>query len=316
MIWSDDERCGSKGRSRRTKPSPAAQTLALTELQMGDAASALQAAGGAQKLARQLGASDTRIQLARLIAGSGDLEGATAELDAVEKSADTPALRAELAEARADLALRLGSPRVALVHLEGALAGHQKTFGSNSASTAAVHHMIGDAHRITADFPAAKQAYGKAHSIRSKTLGPDHAETARTLNAIGVLQADLGDWKAADQSFASAQLKLQGALGSGHPEILTVRSNRALARWGAHQDAEAAREYAEVVTGLRKAWGETHPQAAAAVRNLARIEFDRGETARAEALLERALAAQTRSLGPEHPSLAATRLALARLLAR
>lgn len=292
------------------------QTLALTELQMGDAASALQAAGGAQKLARQLGASDTRIQLARLIAGSGDLEGATAELDAVEKSANTPALRAELAEARADLALRLGSPRVALVHLEGALADHQKTFGPNSASTAAVHHMIGDAHRITADFPAAKQAYDKAHRIRSKTLGPNHAETARTLNAIGVLQADLGDWKAADHSFASAQLKLEGALGSGHPEILTVRSNRALARWGARQDAGAAREYAEVVTALRKAWGETHPQAAAAVRNLARIEFDRGEIARAEALLERALAAQTQSLGPEHPSLAATRLALARLLAR
>jgi CHAT domain-containing protein/predicted negative regulator of RcsB-dependent stress response len=291
------------------------ETLALIELQLGHTDEALRAASAAGKIARQRGDVELRITLARLTAQLGDLDRASQELDALEGEARSKKLRGELEEARGDVALRLGSPRRALEHLERALADHRAAFGRAKPSTAAVLHLRGDAYRVAGDFPAAQASYRQAREIRSKALGEAHAETARTSNAIGVLRADLGDWQGADDAFAQALATLEAALGREHPETLTVGSNRALARWGATESADAAQAYAEVVEALSRALGEEHPSVAAALRNLARIELERGRTEQAAKLLERTLAVQKRSLGEAHPALAPTRLARARLLA-
>lgn len=292
------------------------ETLALIQLQLGHPDDALAAAARAEAIARQLGDVELRITLARLAAQVGDLDGASQRLAELAGEARTAELRAEFDEAEGDVDLRLGSPRSALEHLERALAGHRKVYGEQSAPTAAVLHLRGDAFRLAGDFPAARDAYRGALAIRQKVLGPGHAETARTLNALGVLQADLGDWAAADRYFADAQSKLEAALGASHPEVLTVRANRALARWGAARSAEAAAGYGQVVEALGKALGEDHPSVAAALRNQARMMLDLGQLDRSAELLERGLAAQTRSLGPSHPALAPTWLARARLRAR
>jgi CHAT domain-containing protein len=291
------------------------ETLALARLQLGEREAALAAARAAEALARELGATDLRITLARLRAQTGDLEGAGDALDALEPAARTPALRAELAEARGELALRLGSPRDALAELDPAVHGHREVYGAEHASTAAVLQLRGDAYRQAGDFPAADSDYRAALAARRR-LGAAHPDVARTSNAIGVLRGDLGDWEGADRAFAEALAILEPALGAEHPETLTVRANRALARWGRAKSDAAAAEYAAVVQALAAALGEDHPDVAAALRNQARIEEDRGDLPRAGALLERALAAQRKSLGAEHPGLAPTRLARARLLAR
>jgi tetratricopeptide (TPR) repeat protein len=199
------------------------------------------------------------------------------------------------------VALRLGSPRRALEHLERALADHRAAFGRAKPSTAAVLHLRGDAYRVAGDFPAAQASYRQAREIRSKALGEAHAETARTSNAIGVLRADLGDWQGADDAFAQALATLEAALGREHPETLTVGSNRALARWGATESADAAQAYAQVVEALGRALGEEHPSVAAALRNLARIELERGRTEQAAKLLERTLAVQSGAGGRARP---------------
>jgi CHAT domain-containing protein/predicted negative regulator of RcsB-dependent stress response len=292
------------------------ETLALIRLQLGQTPQALEVAREADTIAKANQATLVRITLARLVAQAGDLEAATTTLNEIEKSARTPEERAELDEARGDLALRLGSTRQAAGALERAAKEHAQVFGADDPSTASVHVLRGDALRLAGDFPGAAAAYREALRIRSQRLGATHPETARARNAQGVLEADLGDWQAADASFAAAEASLKESLGAEHPETLTVRSNRALARWGASRSAQAAAEYSKSVEALAAALGEDHPSVAAALRNAARIELDGGNAAKAGALLDRALAAQRKSLGDAHPALAATRLARGRVLAR
>lgn len=291
----------------------AAETLALARLQLGDRAGALSAALEAKESAQATGAVASRIVMARLVAQAGDLDGAGLELEVVEADARTPALRAELDEARGDLALRLGAPERARGHLERALEGHRATFGKGHASTAGVLHRLGDAHRMTGDLAAATAAYGEALTIRTAVLGAGHPETSRTQNAMGVLLSDFGDWDGADAAFSAAHTRLSQTLGSTHPETVTVAANRALARWGAQPGSAAATQYAEAVAAMVEAFGVDHPSSAAAWRNLARIEEERGNFDRAEQLLSRALAAQTAAFGGRHPDLAATRLARGRI---
>jgi len=292
------------------------ETLALIQLQLGNTPAALEAAQAADQIAKQSDTTLVRITLARLVAQAGDLEAAETTLGEIERSARSPEERGELDEARGDLALRLGSPRQALVYLERAAQAHVAVFGASDPSTASVHVLRGEAYRQAGDFPAASAAYREALRIREGRLGARHPETARARNALGVLQADLGDWEAADASFAEAHASLVETLGSEHPEALTVRANRALARWGESHGAAAAQEYASSVAALAAALGEDHPSVAAALRNAARIELDHGDPSKAAALLDRALAAQRKSLGDAHPSLAPTRLARGRVLAR
>jgi CHAT domain-containing protein/tetratricopeptide (TPR) repeat protein len=292
------------------------ETLAIVRLQLGDRAGAVRDAGKADAIARKSGSADVRINVVRLVAQAGDLERAGALLREVKPSATSPEDKADYDEAAGDLALRLGSPRSALGHLQRALAGHKQVHGANHAYTAAVHHLRGDAYRQSGDFPAAMRAYDEALRIRRASLGPKSPETARTRNAIGLLQADLRDWRAADESFGAALVSLDASLGAEHPETITIRSNRALARFGASGKASAVDEYAQTVNDLARALGDDHPSVAAATRNLARFEAERGNGKRAEELLEQVLQAQTRSLGPDHPDLGQTRLQRGRLLAR
>lgn len=290
------------------------ETLALANHQLGRRRQALDSAEAADRYAAQLGENDVRVTVARLTLALGDLAGVARRLDAIEAAGGSATTRAELAEARGDLWLRLGSPRRAAGYLDRALKAHRKLYGAKHPSTAAVLHLRGDALRSAGDFPAAMAAYREAHTLRSQNS--NHADTARTLNAIGVLQADLGDWRLADKSFSEAQtLFARSGLGDAHPDVLTAQTNRALARWGAVKNDSAATAYADVVNTLRVTFGAQHPSVAAAVRNLAKMEFELGHAARAEAHLEEALAAQVETLGAEHPALAPTRLARARLQA-
>ncbi len=293
------------------------ETLAGIRLLLGDREGALRAAQDAEGAALLVGGVKVRIKLARLVAQTGDLARSAASLDELEPLAeDDPGARAELHEARGDLALLLGSPSVAVLELERARAMHVEIYGGESASTAAVVQLLGDAHRLARDFPAASKAYREALRVRSKKLGTTHPDTARTQNAIGVLDADFEDWAAADAAFASALEILDQTLGSQHPETLKVRLNRVRAAWGRTQSDANATQYAAVVEALGKALGEDHPETAAALRNLARVEAERGRVTHAQALLERALAAERRSLGENHPETTFTRLERGRLLAR
>jgi len=291
------------------------ETFAIVRLQLGDRSGAVRDAEKADAIARKTGAADVRINVARLVAQAGDLERASALLAETRPTATSPEDKADLDEAAGDLAMRLGSPRTALGHLNRSLAGHKQKFGANHPNTAAVHHLRGDAYRLSGDFPAAMRAYEEALRVRRAALGPRSPETARTQNAIGLLKADLRDWRAADESFAAALASLDASLGTNHPETITIRSNRALARWGATGKSSAVDEYAVTVSDLAKALGADHPAVAAATRNLSRFEADRGNDRRAEELLDQVLQSQTRALGPNHPDLGQTRLQRGRLLA-
>jgi len=302
-------------------PPPALQmqlheALAVIRLQLGDRKGALADAATADEIARTTGALAVRTNVARLMSQAGDLERAGELLAALQKSAQAPEEQAEIEEALGDLALRLGAPRQALEHLDRAVTGHREVFGANHPATAAVHHLRGDAFRLSGDFPAARKAYDEALRVRRGALGPEHPETARTLNAIGLLQADLHDWRAADEAFAAALAILTRSQGADHPETITVRSNRALARWGETRGGDAVDAYARAVEDLAAALGADHPAAAAAKRNLSRFEAERGNQARAEQLLREALASQKRTLGEGHPEIGQTRLQFGRLLAQ
>ena len=87
------------------------ETLAGIRLLLGDRQGALRAAQDAEGAALLVGGVKVRIKLARLVAQTGDLARAAAVLDEIEPLTEKdPGARAELHEARGDLALLLGSP--------------------------------------------------------------------------------------------------------------------------------------------------------------------------------------------------------------
>ena len=319
-----DRALEAAGRARRSLGSDAKppermrlhETLALIHLARGDLSRSVVEAERAEALARQLGAVRERITLARLMVQAGHFERATVALEELDAKVSEGVLRAELEEARGELALRLGAPDRAMVHLDRALAGHRKHYGDDGLATAAVHHLRGDTARLAGDFPAASSAYRAAVRVRTRAGKSGADDAARTHNAIGVLQADLGDWTAADASFQAAQSAMTRTLGANHPETLTVRINRAWAAWHSSRSDEAASEFAATAAALEGALGGEHPSVALALRNQARIESDRGRLTESAKLLKRALATQQAALGESHPALAPTRLDRGRLLGR
>ena len=293
------------------------EALALLRLQVGDTPGAVEAARRALILAHGKEALASRIQMARLLAQAHHLEEARGILqEAAFEAARDPKLAPELAEARADLALRLGAPGRAIEQLDLALDLHIERYGRGHPSTAAVHQLRGNAFRLAGDLPAAKLEYNNAFEIRRKVLGLAHPETARSLNALGVLQSDFRDWEAADRTFAQALASLVEEFGVNHPEVIVVRANRALVAWGASESPAAATDYAAVVNALAQAHGEDHPNVSDARRNLARMEEKLGRSEQAESLLDLALSAQLRALGAGHPALAPTRVSRGRFFAR
>jgi CHAT domain-containing protein len=279
-------------------------------LELGDRAGSLKAAREADAVARELEAVEPRIRVARLVAQAGDLEGSGTALDALAPLAQSQSDRAQLEEARGELALLLGSPGRALDHLERALAGYRRS-GAGDRTRARVLHMRGDAHRLAGDLQAAMREYGEALRLRESDSSESGADIARSLNAIGLLHDRLRDWTAADEAYRAALKKLRERFPEDHHEIITVRLNRALARWRSTRGEDSAAEYASTVDALEKALGADHPKVAVAIGNLAHFEFDRGNAARAQALIERALS----SLDESDPAHAPTLLEHGRLLA-
>ena len=162
------------------------ETLAGIRLLLGDRQGALRAAQDAEGAALVVGGVKVRIKLARLVAQTGDLERTAVLLEELEPLTENDAgARAELHEARGELALLLGSPSRAVLELERARAMHVELYGRESVSTAAVVQLLGDAQRHARDFPAASKAYREVLRVRRKQLGQTHPDTARTENAIG-----------------------------------------------------------------------------------------------------------------------------------
>jgi len=124
------------------------EALAVIRLQLGDRRGALEDAAAAGEIARATGAIGVRIRVARVVAQAGDLERAGTILGEIEASGASQESRAELDEARGDLALRLGSPHGALEHLDRALEARRKVYGPNHRHTASVHQLRGDAYRL------------------------------------------------------------------------------------------------------------------------------------------------------------------------
>jgi CHAT domain-containing protein/tetratricopeptide (TPR) repeat protein len=295
------------------------QTDAVLEAQLGHRDRALEQARAGSELAKELGAVDARILFARVYAQAGDLERASATLDALEAVATKPLVRAELEEARGELALRLGSPERALEHLERALEGQRVPEGEGTPAVlhlpeAAIYQLQGEAYRMAGDFPEAKARYFDAYRLRK--ADPSRCGTARVLNSIGDLRVDVGDWLAADEAFQEAFEILLESLGPRNPETLTTQANRELAHFYRTRSDEAAAAYGRTVEALAAVLATGDPLWAAAVRNQSHIELDRGNAERARELLEQALDAQLQRFDPGHPNVAATRLQRGRVLAR
>ncbi|MCP5039706.1 MAG: CHAT domain-containing protein, partial [bacterium] len=295
----------------------AARTLALLRLQVGDFAGAAASAREADRVAEREGDVATQIAMARLFAQVRYLDLASERLAALADAVDGDAiLGAELAEARGDLALKLGAPGRARAELETALEGHREHYGARHPSTASVLQLRSSAHRMAGDLPAAGRDLREVLSIREEVYGARHPQVARTRNALGVLSADLSDWSSADAEFSAALTSLGDELGKHHPEVVTVRANRVLVDWGRDESEVEAFHYAATLDALAKAYGEDHPVVSDARRNLARMQEKLGNPEAAEALLDAAMESQLRALGAAHPALGQTRIARGRFYAR
>lgn len=295
----------------------AIRTLALLQLQVGDFEAAERSAGHAVEAARRAEDPATLIAMARLLVALRQFERAGALLDeAAQSSTPGAAHAAELAEARGDMALALGDPDRAIDAFDRALAEHIRLFGAAHPSTASVHQLRGQAHRMAGDLPAAQRDLREALAIREQHHGEGHPEAARTRNALGIVLADLGDDARADESFRAALAALDRELGTHHPEVITVRANRVLIEWGREHSEVEAFHYGAILDGLAAGYGVDHPITSEARRNLARMQEELGDSEAAEALLDQVLAAQTRALGEGHPSLARTYMARGDFFAR
>jgi tetratricopeptide (TPR) repeat protein len=199
------------------------------------------------------------------------------------------------------------------VHLERAVALHEKLSGQEHPDTAKSLNILGRLLHSQGDYPKARSYYERSLAIREKVLGLEHPETAHSLNDLGVLFQAQGDYGEARLYLERALAIREKVLGPEHPDTATSLGNLG-SLLETQGDYGGARPYFERALAIReKVLGAEHPDTALSLNNISSNLQLRGDVKGVRIYSERALAIQEKVLGAEHPDTAKSLLDLGTL---
>ena len=157
---------------------------------------------------------------------------------------------------------------------------------------------------VAGDYPAARERFEQALTIRQRVLGDRHADVGKSIHFLGIVLDDLGDPAGARKHLEQALEIYKLDPGETHRNIakcLTSLGNVSTALG----DYPKARESLEEALALsRERLGDQHPDVTDSLNNLGILHDTLGDRVVAHSYFSQALALRKAVLGDRHPDVA------------
>jgi tetratricopeptide (TPR) repeat protein len=148
--------------------------------------------------------------------------------------------------------------QAAVPHLQRALVTYENILGGNSMKTAAVLCMLGDAHRLAKDYPAAEGALRRCADIRESAGGMRNNDLADAMNSLALTFMAQGKFALADPRFTLAEKIRESTLGITSPVLAQSFENHAIVLHQLGKDREAER-LTTMAAAIRRSERSTGP---------------------------------------------------------
>ncbi len=181
-----------------------------------------------------------------------------------------------------------------------ALAGYEKTWGSEHTSTLNTVNNLGALYSDQGKMKEAEEMYLRALTGYEKAWGPEHTLTLDTVNNLGLLYSNQGKMKEAEEMYLRALTGYEKAWSPEHTSTLRTVNNLGLLYKNQGKRKEAEEMYLRALTGYEKAWSPEHTLTLNTVNNLGALYSDQGKMKEAEEMYLRALAGYEKVWGPEN----------------
>jgi CHAT domain-containing protein/tetratricopeptide (TPR) repeat protein len=197
--------------------------------------------------------------------------------------------------ARASEAMRRGQYGEAETLQGQVLAIHERTLGSENATTANSMSNLAYVLTLQGKYADAEKLYRRALAVREKVLGPDHPDVASNLANLAKVLQELGQ----DQQISASEARARQRSGSSVGATTEIE--------GMYRRALAIQD---------RALGRSHPSTALTLKNFGDMLAQRGDYAQAEEMQRAALATMEKVFGEQHPDTAAVLTSLSDALDR
>ncbi|MFO0635710.1 MAG: tetratricopeptide repeat protein [Nannocystaceae bacterium] len=215
---------------------------------------------------------------------TGDVDGATAQLEDSFAAAYAHGLDGVAASIAAELAFALGvngkRPDDAAAWLQRGRAALQR-YGDDPVRLAALDNAEGTIHYVDGDYERAAAMFERTIASREAIGGPEHPDLATVRSNLGVAFTLLGRNERAEQEYRRAEAIAVAAFGPKHPEVASALANRGNLAHQRGDDDEALALHREALA-IRIEIGAPTATLASSWVNIGAIERARGRFDEAE----------------------------------
>ncbi|WP_224370983.1 CHAT domain-containing tetratricopeptide repeat protein [Hyalangium versicolor] len=188
--------------------------------------------------------------------------------------------------------------------VEHALELREAALGGTHPSVGHCLNLLGDLHRLEADYVRAESLLQRALAILEAAHGKQHPDVAQSLHNLAALYEDQGQHARAESLYERALAIREVTLGPQHPDVAQTLNGLGVLH-EVQGDYARAEQLHERALAIREAtFGPQHSLVAESLGNLAVLHDEQGDFVRAEPLYKRALAMEEATLGPQHPRVA------------
>jgi len=228
-----------------------------------------------------------------------------------QRFATQPAVEFQIQDTLGEAFLAVGDWKMAIAHLERALAIRKAMAGPDDAALLDNMRHLAAAYSQSGQLTNAIELSKEALKLTKATLGADHPDTLRSMGNLAGVYGEAGRLSE-EVALCQETLKLiKAKLGPKHPDTLAAMNALALAYFRAGQSAESLRLQEEAVELAKSILGPDHPNTLIGMKNLAGAYQLAGRSGEAITLLEETLKLQKAKLGADHPTTLRTMNSLA-----
>ena len=207
---------------------------------------------------------------------------------AVARAGRPPALLAELAGSRGDLAIQRGDHAAAIPLLEERIHYQERTYGATDPDLARWLNRLGSALSDLHRSDEARKALDRAARILETNFGPNHPNLGVVLTSRGALEYGTGNYAAAIAAFRRAIAIKELALGKEHVSLAATLTNLALALGDSGDHAAAIAAGTRALAIAESKLPPNHPKRGFVLGVLGNVQLQAGALADARSSLERA----------------------------
>ncbi|CAF1502082.1 unnamed protein product, partial [Adineta steineri] len=202
--------------------------------------------------------------------------------------------------------LRLGKPRDAQFYVKKAIEICRRILPSVHPFFGNTYNWMGEANRMTGDYPTAIHYYELALKIQEKYLPPDHLDLAHTLDDLGIVHETLQNHSSA-LSYQQKALQIRSkSLSSNHPDLAKNYVNIGSIYESTRNYIKALSFYQKAVDIYEAHSDEIFLDLATAYHNIGNVFLEMRDCPTSLGFFRRCLKIEEQKLSPDHPTVAKT----------